>query len=86
MLKEQTAQNRRGRNFGIMNRTQYGTTNDSNEKNSALGNLISPKAMKVRHSNVPGQSTRLALQELNLESERSLSNAPFSGETRDIVS
>ena len=69
-----------------MNRTQYGNTTGSNEKNSALGNLISPKAMKVRHSNVPGQNSRLALQGLNLETEPSLSNAPLSGDNRDIVS
>ena len=68
-----------------MNRTQYGNTTDPNEKNSELGNLISPKALKVRHSNVPGQS-RLALQGLNLETEPSLSNAPLSGDNRDIVS
>ena len=67
-----------------MNRTQYGTA-VSNEKNSALGNLISPKALKVRHSNVPGQATRLNFQGL-LETEPTLSNAPLSGDTRDIVS
>ena len=65
-----------------MNKT--GNTAVFNEKNSALGNLISPKALKVRHSNVPGQATRLALQNL-LETEPSLSNGPLSGE-RDIVS